>query len=71
MRRLIRDFLARKEKKGYKKLLTEKNTVPTAEEYEKATAKGKNGDNIVRFNDLNKDAFEDIILSIDHTTKQG
>ena len=28
-------------------------------------------DNIIKFNDLNEEAFEDIILSIDHTTKQG
>ena len=31
----------------------------------------KSRDDIVRFNDLNEEAFEDIILSIDHTTKQG
>ena len=28
-------------------------------------------DGIIRFNDLNNEAFEDNILSIDHTTKQG
>ena len=42
------------------------------EEYKKAVAKvEKSGDDIMRCNDLDKQAFEDIILSIDHTTKQG
>ena len=65
-------FLARSKKKGYKKLLTGKENIPTADEYEKAVADGrKSGDDIIKFNDLNEEAFEDIILSIDHTTKQG
>ena len=44
-----------------------------AEEYEKAVTKGKSGDDITIFNDLNEDVFEDIMLSIgiEHTTKQG
>ena len=33
--------------------------------------RSKNGGDVVRFNDLNEETFEDIILSIDHTTKQG
>ena len=35
-------YLARSKKKGYKKLLTVKDIVPTAEEYEKTVAEGKN-----------------------------
>ena len=34
-----------------------------AEEYKKAVSKGKDEDNIIRFNDLNAEIFEDIILS--------
>ena len=65
-------FLARSKRKGYKKLLTGKDTIPMAEEYEKAVAEGKkSGEDTVKFNDLNEEAFEDIILSIDHTMKQG
>ena len=64
-------MLARSNRKSYKKLLTGKDTVPTTKEYEKTVVKSKNGEDIVRFNDLNEEAFEDIILSIDHATKQG
>ena len=64
--------MARSKKKGYKKLLTGKENIPTAEEYEKAVADGRESwDDIIKFNDLNEEAFEDIILSIDDTTKQG
>ena len=66
-----KNVLARRKRKGCKKLLTGNDTVPTAEEYEKKAAKGKSGYGIVRFNDLNEEAFEDIMLSIDHTTKEG
>ena len=59
-------MFSKKQEKGYKKLLTWKDRVPAAEEYETTVAKGKNRDDIVRFNDLNEDA----ISSIDHTTKQ-
>ena len=62
-------FLARSKKKGYKKLLTGKDDIPTAEECEKAVADGrKSRDDIIKFNDLNGEAFEEIILRIDHTT---
>ena len=41
-------FLARSKKKGYKKLLTGKENIPTAEEYEKAVADGrKSGDDMI------------------------
>ena len=48
-----------------------KDAVLTAKEYENVAAEGKNRDDTVRLNDLNEEAFEDIILIIDHTTKQG
>ena len=65
-------FLARSKRRGYKRLLIGKDTVPTAEEYENAVAKNdRSGDNIIKLNDANEEAFEDIILSIDHTSKQG
>ena len=62
--RLVGEFLERSKRKGYKKLLTGKDTVPRAKEYEKAAAEGKKGDGIVRVNDLNDEAVEDIILSM-------
>ena len=51
-----------------------KDAVLTAKEYENVAAEGKNRDDTVRLNDLNEEAFEDIILRpvhIDHTAKQG
>ena len=72
MGRVVRETLARSKKKGHKKLLTGKDDIPTAKEYEKAVTGGrKSGDDIIKFNDLNQEELEDIILSIDHTTKQG
>ena len=65
-------FLAKIKKKGYNKLLTAKDEIPMVEEYEKAVTEGeKSTEDIMRCNNLNKEAFEDIILSIVHTTKQG
>ena len=58
-------FLARSKKKGYKKLLTGKYDVLTAEGYEKAVANGrKNADDIIRSNNLDVEEFEDNILKI-------
>ena len=54
---------ARSKRKGHKNLLNGKNAVQTAKEYKKTVAKGKTRDNIIRFNDLNAEIFEDIILS--------
>ena len=63
------NFLARSKRKVYKKLLIEKERVPTSKEHEKAVAEGSAGNKIARSsNDANKQAFGDII---DHTTKQG
>ena len=63
MRSVVGEFLARSKRKGYKKFLTVKDTVPTAEECEKALSKSKNRNDIVKFNDFNEEAFVDIILS--------
>ena len=52
-------FLPRSKKKGHRKLLTGKDAIPTAEEYEKVVAESnKSGNNIVRLNDTNKQVFE-------------
>ena len=69
MGRVVRYFISKKQENVYKKLLTWKDEIPTAKEYEKAVADGrKSGEDIIRFNDLNKEIFEDIILSIEHMT---
>jgi len=65
-------FLARAKRKGYKKLLVGKETVPKVSAY--ADAEGKDdatSKKIVKLGDANEEAFEDVILSINHTTKQG
>ena len=49
MGRVVQDFLSKSKRKGYKKLLTGKDIAPTAKEYEKAVAEGKNDDHIVKF----------------------
>lgn len=64
--------LARGKRKGYKKLLTGRVKIPTASEYELALLGSSAEDQeIVRLAELNEEAYEDIILSIDHTTKEG
>ena len=69
---MVQKLFSKRQEKGFKKLLTGKDEIPMVEEYKKAVAKvEKSGNVIMRCNDLNKEAFEDIILSIDHTTKQG
>ena len=65
-------FLARAKRKGYKKLLIGKETVPKVSAY--AEAEGKDdatSKKIVKLGESNEEAFEDVILSINHTTKQG
>ena len=57
-------FLARAKRKGYKKLLQGKEEVPKENEIGSDSAKKK-------LAELNEEAFEDIILSINHTSKQG
>ena len=58
-------LFSKKQEKGYKKLLTGKDEIPTAEKYEKAVPGGMEGPgDIIRFNNLNEEAFEDIILSM-------
>lgn len=62
-------FLVRFNRRGIKKLLTRKDTVPASEEYKKVLA-DKSGDDIVTFNDASEEAFEDCILSIDLAPQQ-
>ena len=52
MRRAVREMLARSKTKSYKNLLTGKDTVPMAKEYQEAVAEGKNGDDLIRFKDF-------------------
>ena len=55
MGRVAGDFLSRSKRKSYKKFLTRKNTVPTAEEYENEVTKSNKRENdIVKVNDTNK-----------------
>ena len=58
-------FLARAKRKGYKSLLIGKEKVPTESESSGGDEKKK------KLGELNEEAFEDIILSINHTTRSG
>ena len=65
-------FLARAKRKGYKKLLIGKEIVPKVSAYEEAEGKSDAASKkIVELGDRNEEAFEDVILSINHTTKEG
>ena len=67
-------FKARAKRKGYKDLLLGKKAIPTDSEYKQAisispeTSTSKETINLAQ---LNEEAYEEIILSIDHSTKQG
>ena len=61
--------MTRGKRKEYKKLLQGKVRIPTQNEYDEAIAKGDKEK--TKIGELNEEAFEDIILSIDHTSKQG
>ena len=62
-------FLAQGKRKDYKKLLLGKERIPTQSEYEKAVTDGNKEQ--IKIGDLNEEAFEDIVLSINHTSRQG
>ena len=62
-------FLVWGKRKEYKKLLLGKVSVPTQSEYEKTVTDGDKEQ--VKIGDRNEEAFEDIILSINHTSRQG
>ena len=65
-------FLARAKRKGYKKLLVGKETVPNVSTYTDAEGKSDaTSKKIVKFEDANEEAFEDVIFSVKHTMKQG
>lgn len=65
-------FLARAKRKGYKKLLLGTEKIPKGDEYELAVL-GSSADDkkVKKLGESNEEAYEDIILSISHTTKQG
>ena len=65
-------FKARAKRKGYKQLLLGKKKVPTQDEAELAALGSTSEDKATaKLAELNEEAFEDIILSINHTSKQG
>ena len=65
-------FLARGKRAGYKHLLSGKETIPTVEQYKAAVGKSDaESKKVVELADKNDEAFEDIILSMDHTTAEG
>ena len=65
-------FLARGKRKGYKKLLLGKEKIPTQAEFDLAELGTTDEDKkTVKVGLLNELAYEDIILSISHTSKSG
>ena len=67
-------FKARAKRKGYKDLLLGKKNSPTDSEYQQALAvspETPTSKETIVLAELNEEAYEDIILSIDHGTKQG
>ena len=65
-----RKFCARANRKGYLTLLRGIQTIPTIDEFIAAEADPSDANNktIIKLWKLNELAFEDIILSINHTT---
>ena len=68
-----RKFCARANRKGYLTLLRGIQQIPTIDEYIAAEANPSDAKNktTIKLWKLNELAFEDIILSINHTTNQG
>ena len=68
-----RKFCARANRKGYLTLLRGTQAIPTLNQYIAAEADPSNATNkiTIKLWKLNELAFEDIILSINHTTNQG
>ncbi len=64
-------FMEHGKSKGYRKILQGKEQFPTNREYELITGLGssKEDEKVKKNGDLNDEAYEDIILSIAHTTK--
>ena len=65
-----RKFCARANRKGYLTLLRGTQAIPTLSEYIAAESNSSNATNkiTIKFWELNELAFEDIILSIKHTS---
>ena len=66
-------FKARAKRKKYKNMLIDRETIPTESKYQGAIARPDTADSkdIKKRSELNEEAFEDSILSINHMTKQG
>ena len=65
-------FLARAKCKGYKKLLLGSEKVPTQEQIDLAKSSSSSTDKkIIKLGELNKLAYEDIVLSINHMSSSG
>lgn len=65
-------FLAQANRKGYKKLLTGAEVIPTESEYTAAAGGSTDAEKLtVKLWQLNELAFEEILLSINGQTKQG
>lgn len=67
-------FKARAKRKGYKDLLLGKKAIPTDSEYKQAISvspETSTSKETIVLAQLNEEAYEEIILSIDHSTKQG
>ena len=67
-----RKFLARANRKGYKKLLTGEATIPSETSYTLSTGEANSAEKLtVKHWKLNETAFEELLLSINGQTKQG
>ena len=65
-------FLARAKRRGYKGLLLGRDKVPTQEQLDLAETSSSDSDKkILKLGELNELAYEDIVLSINHTTSSG
>ena len=60
---------AKAKRKGWKKLLVGSEEIPTQEEYAQALVDKEN--DIKKLAELNEDAYEELILSMGHTTSKG
>ena len=62
-------ILARNKRKGYKKLLQEREKVLIQSEFEKVVTAGDK--KVQKDADLNEEAYGDIVLNTTHTLRQG
>ena len=60
---------AKAKRRGWKKLLVGAVKIPTESEYEQAVA-DKNKE-VIKIGELNEEAYEELVLCMDHTTALG